>query len=259
MLINGGHKAKLSQSKLPKMIEAKYAKIHNLISRGTFRAVLRTELPNGANMITARYVLLIKSNEDKEERYKARYIAGGHLDVMKDYLVHGAQTIQCVEVRTILIIARARGFRLCVLDVKLAYLQLDKPLIRKIFITKPAPEFELSPDECLELLKPLYGLVDSREQWHQTLDDHFQMDLEMTPTIIDPSLYCKFEGNQLVDFNDSYVDDLPRAGTEEWKTQAGETLERFETTGNEQPSFNFAGMHITQVEDMLHIDQDIYT
>ena len=51
----------------PKMIEAKYAEIRDLVNRGTFRAVLRTELPDGANLITARYVLAIKSDEDKEE------------------------------------------------------------------------------------------------------------------------------------------------------------------------------------------------
>ena len=142
-------------------------------------------------MITARYVLAIKSNEDKEERYKARYVAGGHLDIMKDYLVHGAQTIQCVSVRITLVIAKAKGFRIWVVDVKLAYLQSDKPLIRKIFIRNPAPEFELTPEQCLELLKPIYGLADSGDQWHSTLDDYIQNDLNMTPTIIDPSLYCK--------------------------------------------------------------------
>ena len=46
-------------------------------------------MPHGANLITARYVLGIKSKKDKEERYKARRDAGGHLLIMKDYLVHG--------------------------------------------------------------------------------------------------------------------------------------------------------------------------
>ena len=71
-----------------KMIEAKYAEIRDLIKRGTFRAVLRAELSDSANLITSRYVLAIKSEENKEERNKARYVAGGHLGIMKDYLVH---------------------------------------------------------------------------------------------------------------------------------------------------------------------------
>ena len=57
------------------MIEVKHAEILNLFYRGTFRVVLRTELPDGANLITTRYVLAIKSDEDKEERYKARHVS----------------------------------------------------------------------------------------------------------------------------------------------------------------------------------------
>ena len=68
---------------------------------------------------------------------------------MKDYLVYGAQIIQCVSVRIILVVAKIKSFRIWVFDVKLAYIQSDKPLIRKIFIVNPAPEFELSPEECL--------------------------------------------------------------------------------------------------------------
>ena len=171
------------------MIEAKYAEIRDMVNRGTFRAVLKTELQYYANLITARYVLAIKSDEYKEERYKARYVAGGHSDIMKDYLVHGAQTIQCKSALIILVVAKIKGFRIWVVSVKLAYLQYDKQLIRKIFITNPAPEFDLLSEECLELLKPFYGLADSGDEWHLTLDDHVQLDLNMTPTITDPSLY----------------------------------------------------------------------
>ena len=78
------------------------------------------------------------------------------------------------------------------------------PLIRKIFITNPAPEFELSPDECLETLKPIYDLAGSGNEWHQTLDNKVKIDLKMTLTISDLSLYCQFEDSQLVGINRSF-------------------------------------------------------
>ena len=57
--------------------------MQDLVNRGTFRAVLRTELPDDANHIAARYVLAIKSDEDKEERKTERYVAvGGQLDIL---------------------------------------------------------------------------------------------------------------------------------------------------------------------------------
>ena len=70
------------------MVESKYAETQDLINRGTFRAFFRLELPDYANLIKAKYVLAINSDEDKEEIYKTRYVASGCLDIMKDYLVH---------------------------------------------------------------------------------------------------------------------------------------------------------------------------
>ena len=62
-------------------------------------------------MITARYALYIKPDEGKEERYRERYVSGGHLDIMKDYLVYVAKTIQFVSARIILVVAKIKGFR----------------------------------------------------------------------------------------------------------------------------------------------------
>ena len=96
---------------------------------------MRTELPDGANMITARYVLAIKSTEAKEERYKASYVVEGHLDIMKDYLVHGAQTIKCVSVRILLVVVKRKGFRVYVVDVKFAY-----PLSKNLSLGRYSPQ-----------------------------------------------------------------------------------------------------------------------
>ena len=92
----------------------------------------------------------------------------------------------------------------------------------------------------------------------RSLDDHIQIDLEMKTTIIDLSLYCKLQEDELVGLNGKYVYDLLRAGTNAWQTQSDATLERFKTTGNEQPSFIFAGMHIAENKGMFHIDQNFY-
>ena len=50
------------------MIKAEQDEIRDLVSRGKFKAVIRTELPDSANMITARYVMATKSKEDKVDR-----------------------------------------------------------------------------------------------------------------------------------------------------------------------------------------------
>ena len=40
------------------------------------------------------------------------------------------------------------------------------------------------------------------------MDDHVLIYLEMTPTIIDPSLYYNFESNQITKVNGSYTGDF---------------------------------------------------
>ena len=90
------------------------------------------------------------------------------------------------------------------------------------------------------------------------LDSHIQIGMEMISTIIDPSLYCRFENNQIIGINISYADDVLRTGANKWMSQADSTLERFETTGDDQPPFIFAGLNITEKQDMLNIDQDFY-
>ena len=78
----------------------------------------------------------------------------------------------------------------------------------------------------------------------------------MKPIIIDPSLYCQFEDEEFVRINGSNVDDRLRAGTDESQTHSDATLGRFGTTENQQAPLTLAGMHITESENMYHIDQD---
>ena len=44
----------------------------------------------------------------------------------------------------------------------------------RVLIASLALESELSPDECLQLLEPIYGLDDSRDQWNEILDEHLK-------------------------------------------------------------------------------------
>ena len=142
----------------------------------------REDLRDGANSLTARFVLAIKSTADGRYKYKARYVIGGHRDKLKHYMVHGAQTLQASSARLLLALASSFNFELWTSDIKLAYLQSTKPLKRKVFIHNPAPEFELEPQECFELLKPLYGLCDAGDLWHESLHEHLTKDLLLAQT-----------------------------------------------------------------------------
>ena len=64
------------QAKSPEMIRIISSEVRDLLKRGTFKVLLQEELPDGANVLTARFVLAIKSNADNKVKYKARYGVG---------------------------------------------------------------------------------------------------------------------------------------------------------------------------------------
>ena len=165
-------RADYERASSPKMQKAILAEVRDLLRRGTFKVVLKEELPDGANALTARFVLAIKSTVDGKVKYKARYVMGGHRDRLKNFLVHDAQTVSPSSTRLFLCLSAMFDFKIWSFDVKLAYLQSEGTMPRDVYIKNPAPEFELAPHECFQLLKPLYGLGDAGDLWHSRLQNH---------------------------------------------------------------------------------------
>ena len=242
-----------------RMSEAKKAEIKGLLERGTFKVILREEVPPNANVLPGRFVLSIKSTEDGQERFKARYVIGGHRDRQKAFMVHTSQTLQPASVRLMLSFACIFGFEVWTSDVRQAYLQSAEPLSRAIYIGKPSTEFSLDPKQCLQLLTPLYGLCESGDLWHATLDKHHRQDLGMTPLDTDPALYYLVMDNSLAGLSGSYVDDIIRCGTDKFKSHCRSTGKRFEMSGTETIPCIFTGFRLSHdSQNFIQIDQRQY-
>ena len=61
--------------------------MRNLLMRGTFKVILREGIPDDANVLPGRFVLTIKSTDEDQVKFWARYVIGGHLDKLKTF--HG--------------------------------------------------------------------------------------------------------------------------------------------------------------------------
>ena len=105
------------------MTEAKRQEISNLLKRGTFKVILKEDVPKDANVLPGRFVLSIKSTEDGETKFKARYVIGGHRDKFKHFMVHSSQTMQPSSVWLLLALASMFRFKVWTADVRQAYLQ----------------------------------------------------------------------------------------------------------------------------------------
>ena len=131
--------------------------------------------------------------------------------------------------------------------------------MRDIFIKDPVPEFELDASQCLQLLRPLYGLCESGDLWHATLDSHHRKDLGMESTRLDSAFYIWIVNGLLKGMSGSYVDDLMRAGDDDFKELAKKTASRFEMAKDEEPPCEFTGFHLDRADDgTLTMDQQAY-
>ena len=87
------------------------SEVQDLLRREIFKVILKEELPDSANVLTARFVPAIESNADGEVKYKARYVIGGHRDSAKSCLVHGAQALQASSAGLLLALASMFRFK----------------------------------------------------------------------------------------------------------------------------------------------------
>lgn len=100
----------------PKKAAAKQLEIRNLIERGTFKFILKYELPSYGNILPGRFLLAIKSPVDGKVMFCARYVIGSHHEKMQHLLFHSSVTSQLQSVRLLLGLTSIVGFHLCTAD-----------------------------------------------------------------------------------------------------------------------------------------------
>lgn len=137
------------RAKSAEMKKAICDEVEGLMSRGCFKVVKKRHVPRNANVLPCKYVLAIKYDETDAQRYKARFVLGGHRDRRKAFIVHTSQTVQPSSTRLLLANSEMNDFDLWSEDTPQAYTQADEPLARLVIIDDVPPEFGLADDECL--------------------------------------------------------------------------------------------------------------
>ena len=141
-------------------------------------------------------------------------------------------------------LATALGFDRWTMDINQAYHHSAEKLKREIFV-KP-DILELSADELLQVIKPLYGLSDAGGYWGETLTAHHKDQLAIEKTTGDVSLFFKRVAEKLVGPSGSYIDDIIRARKKAFMTKLDmETKQRSNSKPNKNPPFSFTGLQVT--------------
>lgn len=245
------------RSNKPQFTEAKKREILGLLDKGTFSVVLTEEVPPTANVLGGRFVLSIKNKGTQHEAFKARFVVQGHLDQEKSRLVHHSTNLRQSSIRTLTALAAILGFRVWSQDFSQAYLQSADKLFREVFV-RPTREFELSRDQLLKLLKPLYGLTDAGDYWDITMSNHLRHDIGMTRTALDISLFFRHIRGALSGISGTYVNDGIHSGDENFLKQCDKTQQKFTSRAREMDCFTFAGIEVETTASRIRLHQTKY-
>jgi Reverse transcriptase (RNA-dependent DNA polymerase) len=136
-------------------------------------------------------------------------------------------------------------------------LQSAGTLARDVFIEKPALELELSPDQALQLLKPLYGLADSGDIWYRELAQHHR-DMDMKTLTTDNSLWMKFAENVQEGISGVYADDVVQTGTAEFDILTNQLSANYDAKTKEYGDGRIAGIEFQSDNDGIRVNQSQY-
>lgn len=100
--------------------DAKREEVHQLMKQGTFKLILKEDIHPNANVLSARFLLSMKSTIHNKTKWKARDVAGGHREKLKKLQVHTSQSAKPPSVSLGSAVAAAYGFKMWSSDVNRA-------------------------------------------------------------------------------------------------------------------------------------------
>ena len=183
------YKQALTLPEANKWQEAMEVEMRALTDNNTFELVPR---PEDRQIVGAKWVYTIKTNQDGEETYKARFVAKGYSQIPDvDYQETFAPTARMSSVRMLLQRAVQSDMVIHQMDVKTAY--LNAPIDCEIYIEQPEGfETKAQNGEKLvcKLKKSLYGLKQSGRNWNNLLHNYL-IDENFIQSLADPCLYVR--------------------------------------------------------------------
>ena len=186
--------------------EAMRKEIESLISWGTWQAVIRKTLPDGAEIVPLTWVYRIKRLPNGEFcKFKARLCVRG--DLMNDDVETYAPTVKFSTIRTVLAFALRMKLITKQIDFSNAFVQAELGEREKLYVTLPPGVHHPTRDNkevVLQLKKSLYGQKDAPRLWYKKVKAGIE-NLGFVSSEADPCLFLHKKKKILLLL---YVDDV---------------------------------------------------
>ena len=231
--------------------EAREEEVKSMEKFKVWRRAKRSEA-KGHKLLTCKWVHKRKTNERGEvNRFKARLVARGFTQVEYDSFHPDevfAHVVDRNSLRTVLSMAASQDLKLYSFDISNAYLQAE---LKEVIYMEPPPGMDIPSDECLALIRPIYGTRQGGRMFSDALDSHLKK-IGFSQNLADPCVWSRIrKGKQQI--ITSYVDDctLACADDEARDEIMAEMRERFEIKEGEGMPINYLlGILIQQnIED----------
>lgn len=199
-----------------------------LLENGTFKIVKRSNVPKGTRIYGCRFVDSVKTVRG-EQFDKSRLVAQNFMDLAALFIATKSPTISKLGQRILFALAACfPELAVYLRDITQAYIQAKSSLERTIYL-EPVPEMGLSEDEVILVLKPLYGIPESGLHWFVTYHDHHINTLNMIPSIVDPCVLYRRNGNDLDGMTALQVDDSVGFGSPTFLKDEEKTADKFKS------------------------------
>ncbi|CAI7802749.1 unnamed protein product [Closterium sp. NIES-53] len=163
--------------------------------------------PPGANIVNGMWIFRVKRPPGSPPVFKARYVARGFSQRQGvDYFQTFSPTPKMTTLGVLLHLAAHRDYELHSLDFSTAFLQGS--LHEEIWLRRPPGFTGTSPPGTQwSLRRPVYGLRQAPQEWHDTLRTTLAA-LGFAPSTADPSLFLRTDTSLPPFYILVYVDDL---------------------------------------------------
>lgn len=184
---------------------------HDMIKRGVWRRVKRTQVPSNRRTIGSKWVFKRK----RDGRFRARLCGLGYTQIAGiDFTANYAPVINDVTLRILLVLKMLKNWNTELIDIETAFLHGDMEEI--IYMNLPEGlnkiegEEENDNSDCVILDKCIYGTVQAARQWNKKFKTTLQ-ELGFTTNLVDPCLLSRTNENGTVHLC-VYVDDVLLVG-----------------------------------------------
>ena len=213
--------------------------------------------PISAKILPSMVILKLKRDENgKPARFKGRVVALGNHQTGFDVLSDLYAPVICIElVRTLLIVAQAKGWSTRHIDFKGAFLNAKLEKGSNIWVRLPSIPGTSFNGQLVKLRKSLYGLRQAPKLWYKMLSKELQK-LGFKCSTASDCLYMLLSSDSIVLL--IYVDDVLVMGSDDAIDQLVRKLSTvFDITDLGRPT-HFLGIKFEFREDGVFLSQSAY-